>query len=149
MNSQSTSCATPPTSALGWGPGSDNGDLHFGVRAQAVAGGVQATLADRDRIDADDHVQFVLRTFGDGRQAFVCAVNPFGVQMDGAMVEGVRSTGGGCGGLAQGREDVDRSPDCVFQSRGRLEGDGYVVEVRIPFRPCATKRRPMCRGVCT
>ena len=108
--------------------------LHFGVRAQAAPGGVQATLADRDRIDADDHVQFFLSTFGDGRQAFVFAVNPFGVQMDGAMVEGVRSGGGGFGGLAQGREDVDRSPDFVFQSRGRLEGDGYVVEVRIPFK---------------
>ncbi len=108
--------------------------LHFGVRAQAAPGGVQATLADRDRIDADDHVQFFLSTFGDGRQAFVFAVNPFGVQMDGAMVEGVRSAGGGFGGLSQGREDVDRSPDFVFQSRGRLEGDGYVVEVRIPFK---------------
>jgi hypothetical protein len=108
--------------------------LHFGVRAQASAGGVQATLADRDRIDSDDHVQFFLSTFGDGRQAFVFAVNPFGVQMDGAMVEGTRSTGGGFGGLAQGREDVDRSPDFVFQSRGHLEGTGYVVEVRIPFK---------------
>ena len=108
--------------------------LHFGVRAQAAPGGVQATLADRDRIDADDHVQFFLSTFGDGRQAFVFAVNPFGVQMDGAMVEGARTTGIGFGGLAQGREEVDRSPDFVFQSRGRLEGDGYVVEVRIPFK---------------
>ena len=54
--------------------------------------------------------------------------------MDGAMVEGVKSGGIGFGGLAQGREDVDRSPDFVFQSRGHLEADGYVVEVRIPFK---------------
>ena len=108
--------------------------LHFGVRARAAAGAVQATLADRDRIDADDHMQFFLSTFGDGRQAFVFAVNPYGVQMDGAMVEGVRSTGGGFGGLAQGREELDRSPDFVFQSHGRLVADGYVVEVRIPFK---------------
>ncbi len=108
--------------------------LHFGVRAQAATGDVQATLADRDKIDADDHVQFFLSTFGDGRQAFVFAVNPYGVQMDGAMVEGVRAGGGGFGGLAQGREEMDRSPDFVFQSRGRLVADGYVVEVRIPFK---------------
>jgi len=108
--------------------------LHFGVRAQAAAGGVQATLADRDRIDADDHIQFFLSTFGDGRQAFVFAVNPYGVQMDGAMVEGARTGGIGFGGLAQGREEVDRSPDFVFQSRGHLDADGYVVEVRIPFK---------------
>ncbi len=108
--------------------------LHFGVRAQAGPDGVQATLADRDRIDADDHVQFFLSTFGDGRQAFVFAVNPYGVQMDGAMVEGARSGGVGFGGIAQGREDVDRSPDFVFQSRGHLDTGGYVVEVRIPFK---------------
>jgi Domain of unknown function (DUF5916) len=108
--------------------------LHFGVRAQGGSDGIQATLADRDRIDAEDHVQFFLSTFADGRQAFVFGVNPFGVQMDGALVEGVRSSGGGFGGLAAGREEVDRSPDFVFQSRGRLEGDGYVVEIRIPFK---------------
>ncbi len=95
--------------------------------------GVQATLADRDRIDADDHVQFFLSTFNDGRQAFVFAVNPLGVQMDGSLVEGLRS-GGGFGGLAVGREEVDRSPDFVFESRGALHDDGYVVEVRIPFK---------------
>jgi hypothetical protein len=108
--------------------------MHFGVRATAPPGTVRATLADRDRIDADDHVQLFLSTFGDGRQAFVFAVNPFGVQMDGAMVEGVRNGGGGFGGLALGREDVDRSPDFVFQSRGRLLDAGYEVEIRIPFK---------------
>lgn len=109
--------------------------LHLGVRAHAAAGEqVRATLADRDRIDADDHVQFFLSTFGDGRQAFVFAVNPFGVQMDGSLVEGARITGGGFAGIAQGREEVDRSPDYVFQSRGHVEGDGYVVELRIPFK---------------
>jgi hypothetical protein len=108
--------------------------MHFGVRATALPGTVRATLADRDRIDADDHVQFFLSTFGDGRQAFVFAVNPFGVQMDGALVEGVRNSGGGFGGLTQGREDVDRSPDFVFQSRGRLVDAGFEVEIRIPFK---------------
>ena len=108
--------------------------IHFGVRATAGADGVQATLADRDRIDADDHVQIFLSTFADGRQAFVFAVNPLGVQMDGALVEGLRAGGGGFGGLAQGREEVDRSPDFVFQSRGVIDAAGYVVEVRIPFK---------------
>lgn len=107
--------------------------IHFGVRATAGADGVQATLADRDRIDADDHVQFFLSTFADGRQAFVFAVNPFGVQMDGSLVEGLRG-GGGFGGLAVGREEVDRSPDFVFQSRGTVTDTGFVVELRIPFK---------------
>lgn len=108
--------------------------IYFGVKAAAGPDGVQATLADRDRIDADDHVQIFLSTFADGRQAFVFAVNPLGVQMDGALVEGLRSGGGGFGGLAQGREEVDRSPDFVFQSRGVVDEAGYVVEIRIPFK---------------
>ncbi|MEZ5293868.1 MAG: DUF5916 domain-containing protein [Vicinamibacterales bacterium] len=108
--------------------------IYFGVRAKAGPDGVQATLADRDRIDADDHVQIFLSTFGDGRQAFVFAVNPLGVQMDGALVEGLRSSGGGFSGLAVGREEFDRSPDFVFQSRGLVDADGYVVEIRIPFK---------------
>ena len=108
--------------------------MHFGIRAAAGADGIQATLADRDRIDADDHIQIFLSTFADGRQAFVFAVNPLGVQMDGALVEGLRTGGGGFGGLSAGREDFDRSPDFVFQSRGKVDTGGYVVEVRIPFK---------------
>jgi len=108
----------------------------FGIRAHAEAGTVRATLADRDRIDADDNVQIYLGTFDDGRQAFVFAVNPLGVQADGALVEGLSSghSGGGFGGLSSGREPTDLSPDFVFDSKGRLTADGYEIEVRIPFK---------------
>ena len=61
--------------------------IHFGIRACEAHGAVHATLADRDRIGADDYVQILLGTFDDGRQATVFAVNPFGVQSDGALVE--------------------------------------------------------------
>ena len=67
------------------------------------------------------HVEIFLDTFHDGRQAIVFGVNPFGVQADGALVEGVRAGGGGFDGLAQGREDADLSPDFVFDSRGRAD----------------------------
>ena len=54
---------------------------------------MHATLADRDKITADDNVQLLLGTFHDRRQAYVFAVNPFGVQMDGTIVEaGTRAT---------------------------------------------------------
>ena len=48
--------------------------IYFAVRAYAPAGTVRGTLADRDRIMNDDHVQFILDTFNDRRQAFVFAV---------------------------------------------------------------------------
>ena len=108
--------------------------IHFGIKAHATQGSVRATLADRDRIDADDWVQIYLNTFNDGRQATVFGVNPLGVQMDGALFEGTRGSGGGFGGLAAGREPPDLSPDFVFDSKGRLTDWGYEVEVRIPFK---------------
>src|SRR5262249_34200780 len=52
--------------------------IYFGIRAFEAHGEVHATLADRDRIDADDNVQILLGTFDDGRQASIFAVNPFG-----------------------------------------------------------------------
>lgn len=108
--------------------------IHFGIRAFAPAGSVRATLADRDRIQSDDHVIIFLSTYNDGRQALVFGVNPFGVQLDGALAEGTRGSGGGFTGLSTGRESPDLSPDYVFQSKGRVTDNGYEVEVRIPFK---------------
>lgn len=108
--------------------------IHFGIRAHAAPGTVRATLADRDRIDDDDWVQIYLGTFNDKRQATVFGVNPLGVQMDGALVEGANRSGGGFGGLAGGRPAPDLSPDFVFDSKGRLTDYGYEVEIRIPFK---------------
>jgi len=111
--------------------------IFFGIKAHAEPGSVRATLANRDRIDSDDWVQIYLTTFNDGRQATMFGVNPLGVQTDGALVEGVRtSTGGGSSfaGLAAGRAAPDLSPDFVFESKGRLTDYGYEVELRIPFK---------------
>jgi hypothetical protein len=108
--------------------------IHFGVRAFEAHGSVHATLADRDRIAADDHVQILLSTFNDGRQASVFAVNPFGIQSDGALVETGSTRGNGFNNAVVKRETADLSPDFVFESKGRLTEYGYEVEVRIPFK---------------
>jgi hypothetical protein len=109
--------------------------IYFGIRAREPHGEVHATLADRDRIFSDDLVQILLGTFADSRQAFVFAVNPLGVQADGALVERGATGGGGFGnGTAQAREGADLSPDYIFQSKGRLVEGGYQVEIRIPFK---------------
>ena len=108
--------------------------IHFGIEAEAPSGSVRATLADRDKIEADDHILIFLSTFNDGRQALVFGVNPLGAQLDGTSVEGTRQTGVGFSGIAAGREPPDLNPDFVFQSRGRLTDEGFVVEVRIPFK---------------
>lgn len=108
--------------------------IHFGIRAYEAHGQVHATLADRDKIGADDFVQILLGTFNDGRQASVFAVNPFGVQSDGALVETGSTSGNGFNNAVVRREVADLRPDFVFQSKGRLTDYGYEVEVRIPFK---------------
>ena len=109
------------------------GAIHFGIRAFAAPGTVNATLADRDRIYTDDYIGIFLATFNDGRQATVFAVNPLGIQGDGILVERGAGVGGGFAGIGGGREATDIAPDYVFESRGRLTDFGYEVEIRIPF----------------
>ena len=109
--------------------------IHFGVRAFEPHGTVRATLAERDRIGSDDHIQFLIGTFNDGRQAAMFAVNPLGIQADGALVEqGNRGGGGFTSNNSSARESADLSQDFVFKSKGRLTDWGYEIEVTIPFK---------------
>jgi hypothetical protein len=109
--------------------------IHFGIRAFESHGAPTATLAERDRVFGDDNVQILLGTFHDGRQALMFAVNPLGVQGDGALVEGANANASGfIGSAVVGREQADLSPDYLFQSKGRVTPWGYQVEVRIPFK---------------
>lgn len=107
--------------------------IHFGIRAHEAHGPVVATLAERDRISADDYIELLIGTFNDGRQAMVFAVNPLGVQADGILVE-TGATGGGFSGATVVRERPDLSPDFVYESKGRVTENGFIVEVRIPFK---------------
>jgi hypothetical protein len=103
--------------------------IYFGITAyDSEPHLIRATRADRDNIGGDDHVTIYLDTFRDRRRAFFFAVNPLGVQQDGVRTEGATSAGRMFGG------NIDRSPDFLYESRGRVTAEGYVVEVRIPFK---------------
>ncbi len=108
--------------------------LYFAIRGYELHGAVHATLADRDKISADDNVQILLGTFHDRRQAYVFGVNPLGVQMDGTIVEQGQSLVGGLIPTLSGRAGSDLSQDFVFSSKGRLTNYGYDVEIRIPLK---------------
>ena len=103
--------------------------IYFGIKAFDASGSVNATLADRDKIEGDDYVQLLLDTFDDQRQALLFGVNPLGIQQDGNRSEGEQG-GAGRGG---GNGGIDLTPDYVFDSRGRLTDYGYEVEIHIPF----------------
>src|SRR5437868_5957916 len=108
--------------------------VYFGIRAFEPHGAVHATLADRDKISADDNIQILLGTFHDHRQAYVFAVNPLGVQMDGTIVEQGQTLTGTWTPTLSGRVAPDLSQDFVFTSKGRLTDYGYEIEVRIPLK---------------
>ena len=108
--------------------------IHFGIRAFETHGTPRATLADRDKIGSDDGVQILLGTFNDGRQAMVFAVNPLGVQADGIILESNQTKSSGFVGTTLARDPADLSADYVFTSKGTITPDGYVIEVRIPFK---------------
>ena len=92
--------------------------IYFGIRAYEPHGAVTATLADRDRIASNDHVELFLDTFNDRRRSLTFAVNALGIQADGTFTEGA---------------GYDRSPDFLFESKGRVTEFGYEIEIRIPF----------------
>ena len=104
--------------------------LHFGIIAHdSVPSSVRATQADRDSLDREDTIRIFLDTFNDRRRAFVFGVNALGAQEDGVQTEGAFNAG-----RTFGMNAVDLSPDYQFDSRGQLTPEGYVVEVRIPFK---------------
>jgi hypothetical protein len=103
--------------------------IYFGIRAFAQPGTVAATLADRDRIGADDNVEIHLDTFHERNRAFVFIVNPLGIQADGTKSEG----GGFIPGSNVGPGQNDLSADFAWESRGRVTDFGFEVELRIPF----------------
>jgi hypothetical protein len=112
--------------------------MYIGVRAYESHETVHPNLSDRDHIDAEDRIEFLLSTFNDGRQAFVFQVNPLGSQADGTLVEsGASNNTAGLGttnNTSTGRALPDLSANFIWQSQGRVTPYGYEVEVRIPFK---------------
>lgn len=103
--------------------------IHFGIIAwDSHPDAIRSTVADRDNLGDDDNVTIYLDTFNDRRRAYFFTVNPLGSQEDGVRSEGASSAGNIFGGT------IDKNPDFLFDSKGRRTVDGFVVEVRIPFK---------------
>ena len=102
--------------------------LYVGIIAHEIHNEVRSTLADRDKLENDDYLILILDTYNDKRSAFAFAVNPLGQQGDGTITDNT----------SMGRNSksfrLDYNPDYVFNSRGRVTKDGFIVEVEIPFK---------------
>jgi hypothetical protein len=79
---------------------------------------IKASLANRDTIRAEDFICINLDSFNDRQSLYAFYVNPLGIQTDSRF--------------ASGTEDF--SVDFVWTSAGRLDPDGYSVELAVPFK---------------
>ncbi|MDH5706180.1 MAG: carbohydrate binding family 9 domain-containing protein, partial [Candidatus Aminicenantes bacterium] len=83
---------------------------------------IRATITNRDNIIDDDWVAVFLDAYNEKRRAFTFIINPLGVQMDLIRTE------------EGGNEMMDESWDTAFFSDGKIDDQGYTVEMAIPFK---------------
>ncbi|HOW84648.1 MAG TPA: DUF5916 domain-containing protein [Candidatus Aminicenantes bacterium] len=79
---------------------------------------IKAAVAGRDTITSDDFICINLDSFNDQQSLYAFYVNPLGIQADSRY--------------AGGTEDF--SVDFVWTSAGRIDPDGYSVEMAVPFK---------------
>ncbi len=106
----------------------DAGHLYVGFRAHDPdPAAIRAHLADRDQVDRDDAVGFIVDTFNDERRGFEMFVNPLGVQTDASRNDVGRGDDLG------GESNEDSTWDAIWTSAARITSEGYEVEMAIPF----------------
>ena len=86
---------------------------------------VRARLSRREDIYDDDEVEVMLDTFHDRRRAYAFQTTPLGVQWDAIYSEASREEISG---------NFDTSFDTVWDSKGKVTNQGYVVWMAIPFK---------------
>ena len=82
---------------------------------------IRAYLRDRDTAWSDDFVGVSFDTYNDNRRAFEFFANPLGVQMDAIFDNDADDSEG------------DDSWDAIWDSAGKINDAGYVVEMKIPL----------------
>jgi hypothetical protein len=103
--------------------GYDEKNLYLAFRAfDSQSSKVRCSITKRDGCMEDDWVFIMLDTFNEKRRAFSFLINPAGVQMDMMRVE------------EGGSDNMDDSWDTVFTSDGKIDAEGYTVEMAIPFK---------------
>lgn len=81
-------------------------------------GKIRATVTKRDDIFNDDYVGVAIDTIGSKQNSYELFVNPLGIQADMMRTSG----------------SEDSSSDWVWYSAGKVNGDGYTVEIHMPLK---------------
>jgi hypothetical protein len=111
----------------------DRENLYFAFRCfDPEPGRIKAAISGRDTITSDDWTCLNLDTFDDQQGLYALYVNPLGIQAD-SRFEGNKE---------------DYSVDIVWYSEGKIDDEGYAVEIRIPFKSIRYARsEPVKMGI--
>ncbi len=141
----------------------DSDHLYFAFYAHYSNPGImRVNRADREEIRGDDRMAVLFDPFLDQQRAYQFEVNGYGVQAD-SIVNADGSTGfsrsgssssarRGGGGGSRGRSSSsvsgqfgirgDDSWNALFDTAGRIVDDGWMAEMRIPFKSLRYPSRP-------
>jgi hypothetical protein len=109
--------------------GYDSEAIYFAFRCfDTQPDRIRTTISRRDSVWNDDWVGVSLDSSRAGQIAYHMFVNPSGIQMD-----ALQST------------NEDTAPDWVWQSAGRVDAEGYVVEIRLPLESIRFRGGPDVR----
>jgi len=98
----------------------DASNLYFAFRCyDTEPSKIKASLSKRDDMFADDFVGVILDTYNTMQSGYGFLVNPLGIQGDGIM---------NIQGNLQGDQDF------VWESKGQINDQGWIVEYRIPLQ---------------
>lgn len=104
----------------------DRDAIYFAFRCHdAEPDKIRTTISRRDQVWNDDWVGVSLDSSRAGQVAYHMFVNPSGIQMDALQTT-----------------NEDTAPDWVWQSAGRVDRDGYTVEIRLPLESIRFKGGP-------
>ena len=119
----------------------DSQNFYLAVHAHyADPGLMRANRIDRDQAFEDDNVAIYFDTFLDQNRAYRFSVNGYGVQGDAIVnARGYSRSARGrrTGSYSSSRNEIptgDSSWDALFESGGRIVGDGFTAEMAIPFK---------------
>jgi hypothetical protein len=97
----------------------DKENLYFAYKCfDSEPDKIRATVTSRDNIRAEDWICINLDSFNDQQSLYALYVNPFGIQEDS------RFTG----------NTEDAGIDLVWYSAGRIDPDGYSIEIQLPLK---------------
>jgi len=96
-------------------------NLYFALKCyDSEPDGIKTSISKRDNIVTDDWIGVIIDTMGNHQSSCEFYVNPNGIQEDGIA-------------SAVTKGNVDISPDFVWESAGKITGDGYQIEISIPL----------------